>query len=259
MADFETSDFVSVTIHPSGGDEEPISAVDFIKQVDALRQLLSLTGSMDGSETKIVKLHMNSPATVVMEPPTHGRDMAIFFNGLRAVANEGAAPRDFSRPVFDAFREFAAVIGKGVRSAELHFAGEKICIDPAARKRIESVFGADTISTGSVDGMLEAINVHGKKNTFALYPVVGASRITCKFDDRLLQEVRPALGKYVLIEGDLKYRWREKFPFEATATKIEVMDNWNEQPSFTDIIGIAPDATSGVAPEEFVKSVRYGW
>lgn len=259
MADFDDPEFVSVVIHPSGGDDQPLSATDFIKQVEALRQLLALTGDQDDGETKIVKLHMNSPATVVMDPPASGKVMERFFNGLRSVALDGAAPSDFGRPVFEALKDFAAVVGKGVRSAELQFAGGTICIDAAARRRIESVFGADTVSSGSVDGMLEAINVHGKKNTFALYPIVGASRITCKFDDRLFQDVRPALGKYVIIEGELRYRWRDKFPYEAVATGLKIMDDWEDQPSFTEIIGMAPNATDGATSEEFVKSARYGW
>src|SRR5690606_4181324 len=106
---------------------------------------------------------------------------------------------------------------------------------------------------------LEAINVHGKQNTFALYPVVGASRISCKFDDALLGQVRPALGKYVVITGELKYRWREKFPYEAKANAIKVLDDWEDQPSFTEILGMAPNATGGVPAEEFARKARLGW
>lgn len=259
MISTDNADLVTVTIHPSGGDDYPISASDFIKQVDSLRQLLSLVGNPEGAETNIVKLHMNSPATVVMAPSSTPMHMQRLFEGLKLIANEGVAPSDFSRPVFDALKEFAAVIGKGVRASELNFAGMKILIDTAARKKIESVFGADTAATGSVDGMLEAINVHGKKNTFALYPIVGAARVTCKFDEELLTQVRPALGKYVIIQGELKYRWREKFPYEAIATKIEIAEDWADQPSFTDILGMAPLATNNIPSEEFVKSVRHGW
>jgi hypothetical protein len=43
------------------------------------------------------------------------------------------------------------------------------------------------------------------------------------------------------------------------ATKIDVLDDWEDQPSFTEILGIAPDATGGVACEEFVRKVRHGW
>ncbi|BBE34736.1 hypothetical protein [Sphingosinicella microcystinivorans] len=260
MADFDCPDQVSVVIRPSGGDDHSLSAADFIKQVDALRQLLALSEARGAVDARIVKLHMNSPATVVME--TIGADdrpvdLSSFFRGIEAVVVGGQAPREFERPVFEALRDFAAVVGKSVRSATLEAFGRTILIDLEARKRIESVFGEDTSAEGTVDGMLEAVNVHGKKNTFGLYPIVGASRVSCKFEDDLLAKVRPALGRYVIIEGELKYRWREKFPYEARATKIEVMDE--DQPSFIDILGMAPNATGGLASEDFTRKVRHGW
>ena len=262
MADFKRSDQVSVVIRPAGGDDQTLAASDFVKQIDAMRQLLALSEQGGGAEARIVKMHMNSPATVVMETIGAGDrpvDLSRFFEGLEAIALRGVAPREFDRPVFEALRDFAGVVGKSVRSATLDMLGRTIEIDVAAKKRIEAVFGQDTSSEGSIDGMLEAINVHGKSNTFALYPVVGAARITCKFDDMMLTDVRPALGKYVAIQGELRYRWREKFPFEAKATKIEVLEDWEDQPSFTDILGMAPDATSGLASEEFTRKERHGW
>lgn len=262
MADFDRPDQVSVIIRPSGGDDQTLAASDFIKQIDAMRQLLSLSEQGGGADTRIVKMHMNSPATVVMEtigPGSQPVDLSRFFEGLEAIALRGIAPREFDRPVFEALRDFAGVIGKSVRSATLNVLGRTIEIDIAAKKRIEAVFGQDTSSEGSVDGMLEAINVHGKSNTFALYPVVGATRVTCKFDETMLAEVRPALGRYVAIQGELKYRWKEKFPYEARATKIEVLEDWEDQPAFTDILGIAPNATRGLASEEFTRKERHGW
>lgn len=261
MADLDHPDQVSVVIRPTGGDDQTLAAADFIKQIDAMRQLLALSDP-HGADARIVKMHMNSPATVVMEAvgsDRSGPDFSKFISGLRAVALDGEAPRQFARPVFEALKEFAGVVGRSVRSATIEACGQTIVIDVAARKRIEAVFGTDTTADGSVDGMLEAINVHGKKNTFALYPVIGASRITCKFDDLLLADVRPALGKYVVIRGELKYRWREKFPYEAKAQKIEICDDWDDQPSFVDILGIAPNATDGVLSEDFVRNQRHGW
>lgn len=261
MAELE-SDPVSVVIHPTGGDDKPLDAADFIKQIDALRQLLAFSESGGNADAQIVRLHMNSPATVVMQPVGSTPapiDIGRFFDGLEAIALGGQAPREFNRPVFEAFKDFAAVVGKGVRSATLEAQGRTIVIDVAARKRIESVFGPDTSSEGSIDGMLEAINVHGKHNTFVLYPVIGAQRVSCRFDDEFLPHVRPALGKYVIIEGELKYRWREKFPFEARAKKIEILPDWESQPSFTEILGMAPGATGGISSEEFTRKQRDGW
>lgn len=259
MADFDSTKTVSVVITPSAESSESLSASDFIKQVDALRELLALTGAANGAGPRITKLEMNSPALVVFETSAPPARFDQFFSDLRAVADRGEAPPFLSRAAFDSLREFSSAIGKSVAKAEIRAPGCDILIDIAARKRIEGVFAADTSAEGTVDGMLEAINVHGKKNAFSLYPIVGASRITCKFDDRLLDKVRPSLGRYVEIRGELKYRWREKFPYEAVASDIAILPSWDEQPSFLDILGMAPDATSGEPAEEFTRKARHGW
>lgn len=254
---------VSLTIHPTGGDDQPLSASDFLKQVDSLRLLLALSSASGSADARIVKLQMNSPATVVLEafdqyagaPP----DIGQFFSGLEEIASGGGAPSAFDRPIFEAFREFAGVVGRGVRSSVLETDGHRIEVDLTARRNIESVFGADTSSEGTVDGMLEAINIHSKTNTFALYPVVGAARVNCKFSDELLPLVKPALGKYVIIQGELKFRWRERYPHEARAVKIEILPDWDEQPKFRDILGMAPLATGKVPSEDFVRNIRSGW
>lgn len=259
MADFENTKSVSVIITPSAETSDSLSASDFIKQVDALRELLSLTGAANSDAPRITKLEMNSPALVVFEADSVPTKFDQFFADLHKVAAHGEAPPYLSRSAFDTLREFSSAIGRSVAKAEIKLPGRDIMIDIAARKRIEAAFGSDTSSEGTVDGMLEAINVHGKKNTFSLYPVVGANRIACKFNESLLDKVRPALGRYVEIRGELKYRWREKFPYEAVAVDISILPSWDEQPSFIDIVGMAPDATDGQPAEEFTRKARHGW
>lgn len=259
MADFDHSQTVSVTISPSGDGKDRISASDFVKQIDAMRELINLSGAEPDTAPQIVRLEMNSPALVVISSAAPAHQFEKFFSDLEDVACRGIAPPYLSRNAFDTLKEFASPVGRSIRSTTIKTKGREIVIDMAARKRIDGAYGADTSSDGTVDGMLEAINVHGKINTFALYPLVGAKRITCKFDEPLLATVRPALGQYVQIHGELKYRWREKFPFEALASKISVLPSFEEQPSFEDIIGMAPHATGGLTAEEFVSKVRHGW
>ncbi len=257
MADFESPKTVSVVITPAAEDKGKLSAADFIKQVDALRELIVLSGG--DRAPQITRLEMNSPALVVFEADANQAKFDRFFSDIAAVANVGEAPRLLSRGAFDILKEFSAPVGRSVANARIRFGDREILIDIAARRRIESVFGNDTSSEGSIDGMLEAINVHGKKKVFALYPVVGAKRVTCVFEEHLLQKVRPALGKYVEIRGELKYRWREKFPHEAVASDLAILPDWDEQPSFVDIVGMAPNATNGMPAEEFTRQQRHGW
>lgn len=216
---------------------------------------------LSGTNSKppeITRLEMNSPAFVVFEADASQARFERFFSDLVTVVQDGTAPPFLSRNAFDALKAFSAPVGRGIASARLSVLGKEVTVDIAARRRIEAAFGSDTSSEGTVDGMLEAVNLHGKKNAFALYPVVGAKRITCHFAEHLLPKVRPALGQYVSIQGELKYRWRERFPYEALATDLQILPDWDEQPSFEEIIGLAPKAANGIASEEFTRLVRNG-
>ncbi|WP_230959441.1 hypothetical protein, partial [Erythrobacter donghaensis] len=259
MAEGERSNTVSVVITPAGEDKARLSASDFIRQVDALRELIVLSGISQGSTPQITRLEMNSPALVVFEADANSARFNRFFADIAQVAHDGTAPQLLNRGAFDVLKEFSAPVGRGITDARIRCGDFEIIIDIAARKRIESVFGNDDSSEGTIDGMLEAINVHGKKNVFALYPVVGAKRVTCIFEDNLLHKVRPALGKYVEIKGELKYRWREKFPYEAFALDLSILPEWDDQPSFEEILGMAPGAANGMPAEEFTRLQRHGW
>ena len=151
-----------------------------------------------------------------------------------------------------------SVIGKGVRESVLQIDDRKIVIEQYARQRVENVIEPDYTVEGTIDGMLEAVNIHGNRNQFVLYPVIGPTRVNCFFPDDMLDKVRPVLGKYAIVSGQLKYRWRENFPFEARASELEEA-NENEQPALSEIIGIAPNATGGERSEDFVRDIRGGW
>jgi hypothetical protein len=253
---------VRLTIVPSGGDDGPLAASDFLKQVDALKKLVSLVqgGSVDA---KVVKLSMNSPAVIELEAGDTEEgskaNLLSFFHDIFNVTHKAATPQNLTRDVFDLLKDFSSVVGRGIQRSIITTNYDEIVVDLMARQRIESVFGQDYTREGTIDGMLEAVNIHGKVNNCALYPIIGPSRISCRFDESLFKQVRPALGRYVLVEGILKYRWRERYPFEAMINRIEVLPNWEDQPKFADVLGIAPDATKGAPSEDFVRAARNGW
>lgn len=253
---------VKLTIYASGGDGD-VAASDFLKQVAALRELVLLSvHDADAVEAKIVGLSRNSPATIELEAfwryDQKKLDVSDYFTAVQDVFEAGAAPKEFGRKTFDTLREFVSVIGKGVRESVLQIDDRKIVIEQYARQRVENVIEPDYTVEGTIDGMLEAVNIHGNRNQFVLYPVIGPTRVNCFFPDDMLDKVRPVLGKYAIVSGQLKYRWRENFPFEARASELEEA-NENEQPALSEIIGIAPNATGGERSEDFVRDIRGGW
>jgi hypothetical protein len=254
---------VKLTIHASGSDANDVTAADFLKQVAALRELVLLSvRDTSAVEAKIVGLSRNSPATIELEAfwraDQRPLDVENYFAAVRSVLDHGSAPRELGRAVFDTLKEFVSVVGKGVRESVLQIGPNEIRIEQHARQRLEAVIEPDYTVEGTIDGMLEAVNIHGNRNQFVLYPVIGPARVNCYFPEEMLNELRPILGKYAIVTGKMRYRWREKFPFEARATHLEQV-NEADQPYLPDIIGIAPAATDGERSEDFVKEIRSGW
>jgi hypothetical protein len=254
---------VKLIIHPSGGDTNDVAASDFLKQVSALRELLLLSVTdATAVEARVVGLSRKSPATIELEAYWRADQKPVeidsFFESVRSVMETGAAPKEFGRAVFDTLKEFVSVVGRGVRESQLQIDDRAIRVEQQARHNIETVFEPDYLVGGTIDGMLEAVNVHGDKNQFVLYPIVGPTRINCIFPDEMLDMVRPVLGKYAMVTGDLKYRWREKYPYEARASRLDQLDE-ADQPSLMEIIGLAPEATAGASSEDFVRELRSGW
>jgi hypothetical protein len=254
---------VKLIIHAAGGDSNDVSAADFLKQVAALRELVQLSvHNSEAVEAKVVGLSRSSPATIELEAfwrdDQRPLDVSNYFAAVQGVLESGSAPKEFGRKVFDTLKEFVSVVGKGVKESVLQIDDKEIRISQFVRQRVEDVIEPDYTVEGTIDGMLEAVNIHGNRNQFVLYPIVGPLRVNCFFPDEMLDRVRPVLGKYAVVGGQLKYRWREDFPFEARASELEQLDE-KDQPSFTEIIGMAPDATRGKRSEEFVREIRGGW
>lgn len=254
---------VKLIIHASGGDTNDVAASDFLKQVAALRELVLLSvHDTEAVEARIVGLSRNSPAMIELEAfwraDQRPLDIDNYFGSVRRVLEAGAAPKELGRPVFNALKEFVSVVGKGVSQSILQIDEQEIRVEQYARQRVESVIEPDYTVEGTVDGMLEAVNIHGNRNQFVLYPIIGPTRVNCFFPDEMLDKVRPVLGKYAIVTGQLKYRWRENFPFEARASELECVEE-SDQPSVPDIIGIAPNATGGELSENFIRELRSGW
>ena len=125
--------------------------------------------------------------------------------------------------------------------------------------RVDTALAVDEECEGSIEGMLEQINLHLGANTFHIYPDVGPRKVTCHFPTKLYDDAVSAVGRRVEVSGTLRYRARGEFPHQIAVTQIEVFPPVSELPDWDDLRGRAPDATGGLSTEEFVRELRDGW
>ncbi len=251
-----TKNKLSMVIHPLQGDEANLTVASFTTSVDALRKV---AGKFHCKDLRIVKLSSNSPVTLtVADAIPEVPSLEMFITGLDDFKNTGEIPIAWGRAVIDSVLDLLAPVGKSVARFSISTDKKSLEIDAKYKVAFENKIQRDFSAVGSVDGMLEAVNIHGKKNTVALYPVIGNSKIALTFDDQLLEKIKQFIGFYVEITGELVYRWRDKHPYAGTISGIEHI-NEDGLPTFSDLFGLAPNATKGVPAEDFITSIRSEW
>lgn len=247
------NDQLSMVIHPLQGDSTNLAVSSFTTSVDALRKVASKFRCRD---LRIVNVSSNSPVSLtVADAAAEVPALSMFFTGLEDFRDNGEIPGAWDRPIIDGVLELLAPVGKSVARFSLSSDHKKIEIDTKYKVDFENKIQPDFAAVGTVDGMLEAVNIHGRKNTVALYPTIGNSKVVLEFDDQHLEKIKQLIGFYVEISGEMLYRWRDKYPYSGTISKIEHV-NEDGLPTFKDLYGMAPNATKGVPAEDFIESIR---
>lgn len=107
----------------------------------------------------------------------------------------------------------------------------------------------------SIDGKLDLISVRGTPR-FVIQDFASTKRVNCRFNDEIIDRVKEALGKRVVLEGMVKFR------ADGTPMSIARVDSiWTRPEPVRDIdalIGSKPDFTGGDDAEDFVRRRRRG-
>ena len=267
MAD---QDRVTLIIEGLPEDEGRVRFTTFMSQLQSLSATLSRLDrdSGDGkaaSYFEIAELSYNSPIRVVLEAravkgrPYVGGAVVQGLGRLTAALSNGDDLTKIDADLLDDIRKIARPVGKQIKSAALLIEGATFELTERVSAKIDEALAVDEESDGSLDGMLEQINVHLGANVFHIYPVIGPRRVTCSFPARLYDDAVAAVGKKVEVYGKLSYRSGASFPHQIAVTSIEVFPPEYELPDWDDIRGRAPDATGTLSSETFVRELRDAW
>jgi len=91
-------------------------------------------------------------------------------------------------------------------------------------------------SFGSVEGHLDAVNFH-RHPYFTVYDVLTDEPIRCHLGELDRDEVLAAVGKRVLVGGELRHRDDHKI-VSVRADRLEVFPSDSELPTWWDVRGI---------------------
>lgn len=214
---------------------------------------------------RIAELSYSSPIRVVIEPQSLPRQPyvgPVIVEGLRRVAaafETGADLTQLDADLLEDIRGLAKPVGKKVKAATLLFDGQSLDLTEKVGLQAEAALAVEEEFLGSIEGMLEQINVHQGANTFHIYPSVGPPKLTCHFPSKLYDDAVSAVGRRVEVFGSLRYRANARFPHQVGVTAIDAFPVEADLPTWDDIRGRAPNATGGLSSEAFVRELRDGW
>jgi hypothetical protein len=132
-------------------------------------------------------------------------------------------------------------------------------VDHIFERRIAQILDRTEKMFGSIEGRLEALNLHNGQNICSIYPRVGARKVVCHFSDGQRRDVLAAIDQHVLATGMVEYQYRDAFPHSMELRNIEVLPQGEAPPSLHELRGIAPNATGDESSEDFVRRIRDEW
>ena len=262
-----SDDRVELVIEGLPEDDGRVRLNAFMSQLQSLGAILSLLDRESnegraGSMFQIAGLSYSSPVRVVLEPkqlsaqPYTGGAVVARLGWLAHTLAADESLTGFDADLLESVRALGRLVGRAVKSTTLIFAGIALDLTPQIAARVDAALAVADECDGSVEGMLEQINVHRGANTFHIYPDVGPRKVTCHFPPRLYEEAVSAVGRRVEVFGTLSYRAAAPFPHQVSVSAIEVFPPGSELPDWEDLQGRAPDATGALPSEAFVRELR---
>lgn len=263
-----------ITLELEGLDElgGEVRLADFIAELNALRSSLSRTQAEITDETNVVEYRVTglsyaSPYKVTIgirsTAPSHAqipRRIARRLNtSLGAIRRSHRYAQRIAPETLESIKGLASPVTTKIKTVKVHVSNKpEIKLDQEFARRLTAMTETEYTERDEIAGKLEQVNIHGR-NQFHIYPRFGAKRIFCKASITLRDDIISNVGKRVRIEGKAHYRKDATYPHELTVSGITPMPSDDQLPKMMDLFGIAPDATGGVAPEDFIRELRDEW
>lgn len=250
-------------------DDNFLRLGEFIEQLDLIFQALRQSDRTLSKTEKptayyrISKLSLSSPASVAIEsiPVDPEKDYSdevfnVFLNGIRSIIHREERPENFDYQTLEAFRKIGHKIDKGISRLGISSDDESYDIDQTFSSKVQVIQGSDDLVFGSITGRIEAINLHAGVNEFRLFPPVGPERVRCRFPQSDVKKAIESISRWVTVHGTLKYRQHAMYPHEIEVKDIDIHSPSDDLPKLADLKGIAPNLTSGLSSEDFVREIR---
>lgn len=263
-------DRITLIIEGLPEDDGQVRLGAFMSQLQNLSATITKLDreASDGKQTtyyRIAELSYKSPVRVVVEPQAlpgrhySGDAIVASLGRVTQALENGADLSGLDADLLEDIRGLAKPVGKTVANVTLLFKDRRFDLTPQVANKVDKALAVDEECGGTIEGMLEQINLHHGANVFYIYPEIGPRKVTSHFPARLYDDAISAVGKRVEVFGTLHYRSGATFPHQIEVTAIDAFPPESELPDWDDLRGRAPDITGDLSTEDFVRELRNGW
>lgn len=232
MADPNVNDTARPDLELQVGSETPVELRQLASVSDVFANLINdVAEAFTGHRKPVnwtvevqegsVRLPLKAePSTENVRPSAMPEIASAIAHGMAQLEQEPVRPDYFT----DQGLEYAKALA-GLLSDELPLSvrngGERIALSKQLLVNVDIILGQARLSFGSVEGRLEALNIHGAKK-FSIYSSIDGKAVTCNFGRHLeLDDVLHAVGKNVMVRGAVKTTPRgERSSIEAHSIRV---------------------------------------
>lgn len=156
--------------------------------------------------------------------------------GIATLEEYPKRPPFFSDRALESAKCLASLIGKDISTIRVGANSKRVNLTQHLVANVDELIGARYKSFGSVEGVLNAIDL-SQKPLFRIYDLLTGKGVKCHFMPGLIDEIKDALGKRVSVYGLIRSR-EDGQKVSVEVEDMEVFPNETELPSIKDIIGI---------------------
>lgn len=157
--------------------------------------------------------------------------------GLAELQNRAARPRHFSDLALDEARHLSRLRGRGITRIQVTAGETTTAVTDRVAAHVEEVVGRTIEATGSIEGTLEAVTVHGRRVFYVWDPLSG-ERIECDFGHRIpAGEVGVAVERRVAVTGVVRYRENGSL-VSIRAERLYIFPDDDDLPTADEVLGI---------------------
>lgn len=222
-----------------------------------------VSGRKSSFYLRISDLSYKSPATVLLEAVPWEAEfdfrepaLAKTYSAYRYLREGVPSKSKIEYGLIEDVVELTSQIGTAIKSVMLSFNGNAVVVDSEFKRFMSQVLAPEEFTRGFVRGMLEYINIHQGKNVFRIYPDIGPVKISCHFPDKIVREAIAAVGKYIEVRGELKYKAVSQDPYGIAVEEIEILPGDDTLPPLLSLRGLMPNITGSLTTEQFVRKIR---